>query len=107
MTHRERFLTTIRGGVPDRVPVVGSLTEQLAEKLAEKMNLDVDMQDSFLATRISHRDILLQLGNDVVLVGACRAANAPTMEIAPGRYRDEWGLEYEKCGFYTEVVKRP
>ncbi len=107
MNSRERFLTTICGGIPDRVPVVANLTEQLAEKLAAELHLPIEMQDSFLATRISHREILLQLGNDAVLIAATRAKNSPTQDLGNGRVRDEFGIEYETCGLYSEAVVRP
>lgn len=107
LTHKERFLAAIQGRDSDRIPVVGNLTEQLAEKFAAEMHLPVDMQDSFLATRISHRNILLRLGNDAVLVGACRAAGRETKPIGDGRVIDEFGIEYEKVGLYTEAVRRP
>lgn len=107
MNHRERFITTIQGGLPDRVPVVANLTVQVAEKLAKEFNLPVDMQDSFLATRISHREILKKLGNDAVLVAACRAKGKATITLENGNARDEWGLEYRDVGLYSEAVVRP
>ena len=107
MNSRERFLAAINGEKADRVPVVANLTEQLAEKLSEKLGLEVGMIDSFLATRISHRDILLALGNDAVLIASTRSAEKPTVLLENGRVRDEWGIEYEKVGLYTEAVVRP
>jgi uroporphyrinogen decarboxylase len=107
MNSRERFVATINGETPDRVPVVANLTEQLAEQLSKKLGLEVGMVDSFLATRISHRDILLELGNDAVLIASTRAADKPTVLLANGRVRDEWGIEYEKVGLYSEAVVRP
>jgi len=65
------------------------------------------MEDSFLATRISHRDILLKMGNDAVLVAATRGASSPTIRLENGNVRDEWGLEYKAVGLYSEAVVRP
>lgn len=107
MNSRERFLAAINRKTPDRVPIVANLTIQLAEKLGKEMNKEVQFVDSFLATRISHRDILLELGNDAVLVAATRGSQAPTITLDNGRVRDEWGLEYEMVGLYSEAVKRP
>lgn len=107
MNSRERFIATINGKEPDRVPVVANLTEQLATKLALELGCEVQMEDSFLATRISHRDILLKLGNDAVLVAATRGRMTPTVKLANGNVRDEWGLEYKTVGLYSEAVVRP
>lgn len=107
MNSRERFMTTLEGGTPDRVPIVANLTRQLAEKLAVELGCEVQMEDSFLATRISHRDILLKLGNDAVLVASTRGSRTPTVELENGNVKDEWGLEYEEVGLYGEAVGRP
>lgn len=107
MNSRERFLATIAGKTPDRVPIVANLTQQLAERLAKELYCDVQMEDSFLATRISHRDILLKLGNDAVLVAATRGSLSPTIKLENGNVRDEWGLEYKHVGLYSEAVLRP
>ncbi len=107
MNSRERFIAAINGEKPDRVPIVANLTEQLAEKLAKELDCEVQMEDSFLATRISHRDILLKLGNDAVLVAATRGASSPTATLPNGNVRDEWGLEYKVVGLYSEAVVRP
>ncbi len=105
MNSKERFIATINGLSPDRVPIVANLTEQLAQLLAVELHCDVQMEDSFLATRISHRDILLKLGNDAVLVAATRGS--PTIKLQNGNVRDEWGLEYKTVGLYSEAVVRP
>lgn len=107
MNSRERFLEAIKGGNPDRTPIVANLTIQVAEKLAKELNLEVGMVDSFLATRISHRDILLELGNDAVLVAGTRALNKKTFKKENGNVVDEWGLEYRTVGLYDEAVVRP
>jgi len=107
MNSRERFITTINGGTADRMPIVANLTRQLAERLAKELSCDVQMEDSFLATRISHRDILLKLGNDAVLVAATRGHKTPTINLPNGNVKDEWGLEYREVGLYGEAVVRP
>lgn len=105
MTHRERFLSTLEGRKPDRKPVLGHLTIQAAEALAPVLHKEVGFVDSFLATRISHRDILLALGNDAVTVGATRGT--PTVTLPNNDVRDEWGITYRTIGFYGEAVGRP
>lgn len=90
---------------PDRVPILANMTIQVAEKFAPLLNKEVQFIDSFLATRISHRDILLELGNDAVIIAPTR--EEPTTMLQNGNSIDEWNLVYQKCGFYGEVVKRP
>ncbi|MGL4393059.1 MAG: uroporphyrinogen decarboxylase family protein [Fusobacteriaceae bacterium] len=107
MNSRERFINAINKKNVDRPPIVGNLTIQLAEKLAENLKLPVEFIDSFLATRISHSQILLTLGNDAVIVAGTRAGNHPTITLKNGHAKDEWGLEYEQIGLYMEAVKRP
>ena len=105
VTHRERFISTLEGRIPDRKPVLAHLTIQAAEKLAQVLDKEVGFVDSFLATRLSHRDILLALGNDAVTIGATR--ETPTVTLPNGDARDEWGITYRTVGYYGEAVGRP
>lgn len=105
MNCRQRFLATLHNGKPDRIPILANLTVQVAEKLAPLLQEEIGNVDSFLATRISHRDILCRLGNDAVIVAATRGN--PTITLENGNLRDEWGLEYQQFGLYSEAVKRP
>jgi uroporphyrinogen decarboxylase len=105
MNSRERFLSVLSGKQPDRTPILANLTIQAAEKLAPILGKDVGFIDSFLATRISHRDILLALGNDAVVIAAARGK--PTITLPDGRVKDEWGLVYKNVGLYSEAVERP
>lgn len=107
MIKKERFITSARRGIPDRVPVFANLTPQVAEILGKKFNLPYKPEDSFLSTRISHVEILNFLGNDAVGVGACRQKDRPTVSIGNGRLKDEWGIIYERIGLYDEAVGRP
>lgn len=107
MKSRERFLTAINHEEPDKVPTFASLTPQVAEKLGREMGLPYEAEDSFLSTRLSHTEILLELGNDAVCVGACRDERYPTVKRDDGIIVDEWGLEYKEVGLYTEAIKRP
>ena len=105
MTHRERFLATLHGGTPDRIPIVANLTIQAAERVARELGTEVGFVDSFLATRISHRDMLLKLGNDAVLIAATPAT--PSVTLDNGDVRDELGITYRTIGLYGEAVERP
>ncbi len=105
MNSRERFLSVLNGKQPDRTPILANLTIQAAEKLAPVLGKEVGFIDSFLATRISHRDILLALGNDAVIIAAARGK--PTLALPDGKVRDEWGMIYKNVGFYSEAVERP
>jgi uroporphyrinogen decarboxylase len=105
MTSRERFLKALNFQEPDYVPVFANLTPQLAEKLGKEMNLPYEPEDSFLSTRNSHTEILLELGNDGVGIAACR--EIPTKTLENGTIKDEWGIIYKQVGFYTEAIIRP
>ena len=107
MNSRERFLKTINGEKADRVPIVANLTIQVAEKLAKELNLEVEFIASPLATRISHRSILLNLGNDAVIIASTNTKSKPTIKLPNGNVKDEWGIEYENIGLYSEAVVRP
>jgi len=97
MSPRERFLITLNHKEPDRVPTLTNLTPQIAEKLGKKMNLPWEAEDSWLSTRISHTEILLELGNDAVGVGPLRAKYAPT-RWEDGKLIDEFGFVYKMSG---------
>lgn len=107
MTSRERVIKALNFEEPDRVPIVANLTPQVAKRLGEAMNLPYEAEDSFLSTRISHTEILVELGNDAVLIGACRAKDRPTIKLESGNLKDEWDLEYGNVGIYMDVVERP
>ncbi len=67
MTSRERLISAINGRIPDRPPVFATLTPQVAKKMAQAVNLPYEKPiDSLLSTRISHRELLMHLGNDCV-----------------------------------------
>ncbi|MGC8777740.1 MAG: uroporphyrinogen decarboxylase family protein [Candidatus Caldatribacteriaceae bacterium] len=107
MTPRERFLKAIHFEEGDRVPTFTTLTPQVAEKFAAILHLPLELEDSFLSTRISHTQILLHLGNDAVGIGPGRGKNGETRFQSDGTLIDEFGLVYQSVGFYDEVIKRP
>jgi uroporphyrinogen decarboxylase len=107
MTSKERLRSALNFEEPDRVPIVANLTPQVAENLGKVMNLPYEAEDSFLSTRISHTEILLELGNDDVLIGACRDKKVPTILLDNGHLKDEWDLEYASVGIYMDIIERP
>lgn len=107
MTPRERFLKAIHFEEGDRAPTFTTLTPQVAEKLGQILQLPLELEDSFLSTRISHTQILLHLGNDAVGIGPGRGTNGATRVQEDGTLLDEFGLVYRRVGLYDEAVKRP
>jgi uroporphyrinogen decarboxylase len=107
VTPRERFLKTLRFEEGDRIPTFTTLTPQVAQKLGDVLHLPLELEDSFLSTRISHTQILLHLGNDAVAIGPGRGTHGATKVQEDGTCIDEFGLVYQRIGFYDEVIKRP
>jgi len=107
MNSKKRVITTLKNKIPDQVPVFATLTPQVAEKLSDDMDIPTKVEDSFLSTRISHTEILLELGNDAIGIGAGRSFDSPTEKLEDGRLKDEWGIIYKKVGLYSEAVERP
>ncbi|NSW75659.1 MAG: hypothetical protein HPY68_02570, partial [Candidatus Atribacteria bacterium] len=107
MMPRERFLKAIHFEEGDRVPTFTTLTPQVAAKLGEILGLPLELEDSFLSTRISHTQILLRLGNDAIGIGPGRGTNGATRIKQDGTLIDEFSLMYRRIGFYDEIIKRP
>ncbi len=107
MNSKERVQTALRLKEPDRVPIFATLTAPVAERVGEYLGISPDIKEAFLADRVSHTDILLELGNDCVGISANYPDNQPVEELGGGRKRDEWGIIYEKRGPYWEAVERP
>ncbi len=108
MNSRERFITTINGGEPDRPPVFANFTPQVAEKMSKYLGLPYEKPlDSMLSTRISHTKLLLHLGNDAVGTAAIAPKNAPTIVHPDGSMTNEYGMEFIPKGLYNEFSKYP
>ncbi|MBS3792976.1 MAG: uroporphyrinogen decarboxylase family protein [Candidatus Bipolaricaulota bacterium] len=107
MNSKERVRTALRLKEPDRVPIFATLTTPVAERVGKYLGISPDIKEAFLADRVSHTDILLELGNDCVGISASYPDNHPVVELGEGRKRDEWGIIYEKRGPYWEAVGRP
>ena len=108
MNSRERFITTINGGEPDRPPVFANFTPQVAEKMSKHLGLPYEEPlDSMLSTRISHTDLLMHLGNDAVGTASIAPHNAPTVNNADGTMTNEYGMVFKPMGLYNEFYKFP
>lgn len=108
MTSKERVLKAINHEKPDRPPLFVTLTPQAAEKLSKKLNLPYEPPiDSLLSTRISHTDLLTELGNDCVGIASCAPPDSPTKTLADGTIVNEWGMKFINAGLYNEFKEFP
>jgi len=111
MNSKERVLTALRRGIPDRVPVWVTVVGDLADRLAEVAGIPADPLDAYLTNRISNAALLTALGNDVVGIGATAPRAHPTRTRPDGLVEDEWGFVYRRVphdfGTYLEIVSRP
>ena len=108
MTSRERFLKTIHGGLPDRPPIFATFTPQIAHKMSQAIGVPYEEPiDSLLSTRISHMNLLTQLGNDAVAIAACAPKDFPTRTDPDGLITNEWGMRFKDVGLYNEFIEFP
>jgi uroporphyrinogen decarboxylase len=93
MTSRERVLTALRGGIPDRVPVWEYLFSLKLQK--EVMGYNTVLYDGKTQTEMAAR-----MGLDVVwapINGFCGIEDTP--HELNETYKDEWGVTYKKNGW--------
>jgi uroporphyrinogen decarboxylase len=95
VTGRERFVTALKGGMPDRVPVFDFLDSSLflQRVLGRKV-------ESYQARDVMEATFLC--GLDGAFIGYGGFAGYGTTEESPlgaNRYRDEWGTVWEKNGY--------
>ncbi|MEN8139465.1 MAG: uroporphyrinogen decarboxylase family protein [Bacteroidota bacterium] len=108
MNSRDRFITTINGGEPDRPPVFANFTPQVAEKMSKHLGVPYEEPlDSMLSTRISHTDLLLKLGNDAVGTASIAPLSAPTVKDENGLLTNEYGMVFKETDLYNEFYKFP
>jgi uroporphyrinogen decarboxylase len=87
MTSRERFLTAVRDGVPDRVPLVDWLFSQ--RLFREVLGVEkVESLQGDLSVRVAR-----EIGHDAVWIPFGGYAG---MSDKRGVYQDEWGTTYKK-----------
>jgi uroporphyrinogen decarboxylase len=93
MTPRERYLTAISGGIPDRVPVGDYLfSPPLQQRI---LGYTTPLYDGASQVKLAHA-----LGLDAIWVpinGFCGTEEEPHAEGT--RYQDEWGVTYIKHGW--------
>jgi uroporphyrinogen decarboxylase len=91
------------------VPVFITITPQLAERLRRALGMQrYTLADSPLSqNRISYHELLLELGNDIVGIGACSPDGCPTRELESGILTNEWRVKYRPTGYYAEMVEHP
>lgn len=109
MTSRDRVLAALAHREPDLIPIYITVTPQLAEQLGEQLGIDTyTVADSPLSqNRISYYEVLVELGNDVVGIGACSPKGNPTRNLGGGIKTNEWGVKYRDIGYYSEMVEHP
>ena len=97
MKSRERFVTALKCGIPDRVPVCDFLFSQRFMK--EKFGYTTDLYEGGPQTKLA-----TEIGLDAVYVpvnGYCGFEEEPHKEGE--EYQDEWGITYVKNGWPVMV----
>ena len=83
MKPKERVLKAIQWKEVDRPPVFATLTPHAAKKLSDHQGLPYEEPiDSLLASRASHNDLLVHMGNDCVGIAACYPETDPMMFVS-------------------------
>ncbi len=93
MTPRERFLTALNGGTPDRVPIAEHL-------FSLKLQKEVLGYNTILYEGSAQVELATKLGIDMVWLpinGFCGIEETPHLENEI--YQDEWGVTYKKNGW--------
>jgi len=93
MNSRERFLTALKGGTPDRVPIQEHLFSLKHQK--EVLGYNTDLYDGAAQTRLA-----ASLEIDMIwapINGFCGIEEIP--HNADELYQDEWGVTYKKNGW--------
>ncbi|WP_369017972.1 uroporphyrinogen decarboxylase family protein [Thermatribacter velox] len=94
LTPRERVLKALNFELPDRVPVFNSFTPEVEQALAEYLGCSKD-------------EVGVKIGNDVVRVAFDPPVGFETLVLEDGSFYDEWGIRYQKIGYYYEIVEHP
>ena len=93
MKPRERYLTALNGGIPDRVPICEHLFSR--RLLKEQMGYSTELYDGTTQTKLATK-----LGIDCIwtpINGFCGIEQEPHKEDEI--YKDEWGVTYKKNGW--------
>lgn len=93
MKSRERFLTALNGGIPDRVPIHEHLFSR--KLLQEQLGFTTVLYDGEAQVKLATK-----LGIDSIwtpINGFCGIEDIPHEENE--QYKDEWGVTYKKNGW--------
>ena len=93
MNSRERFLTALKGGTPDRVPIEEHLFSLKIQK--EIMDYNTELYEGAAQTQLASK-----LGIDMIWApvnGFCGIEETPHQ--IDEYYQDEWGVTYKKNGW--------
>ena len=93
MKPRERFLTALNGGIPDRVPILEHLFSR--KLLQEQLGYSTILYDGEAQAKLAAK-----LGIDGIWTpvnGFCGIEDVPHEENEV--YKDEWGVSYKKNGW--------
>ncbi len=105
MKPKERVLKAIQRKEVDRPPIFATLTPQAAKKLSDHQGLPYEEPiDSLLASRASHNDLLVHMGNDCVGIAACYPETNPIRKRDDGTFVNEWGMIFRDIGLYNEFA---
>jgi len=105
---RQRTLEAINHRQPDRPPIYVSVTPQIAEQLSEMLGIPYEPPiDAMESARISHMELLTEMGADLVAIAPSVPTAAPTITLPDGRIRNEWGMVFREVGIYTEFDEHP
>ncbi|MCY1719386.1 hypothetical protein OU798_03485 [Prolixibacteraceae bacterium Z1-6] len=93
MTPKERFLTALNGGTPDRVPIAEHL-------FSLKLQKEILGYNTVLYEGAAQAELATKVGIDMLWVpinGFCGIEETPHQENEI--YKDEWGVTYKKNGW--------
>ncbi len=109
LSSRQRVLKAVNREEPDRVPLFITITPQIAQQLSRYLQIpEYTEADSPLSqNRISFHELMVELGNDVVGIGACSPDAFPARDIGSGVLTNEWGVKYKTAGYYSEMLEHP
>jgi uroporphyrinogen decarboxylase len=110
MNSKERVLTALRRGVPDRVPLQFDLCRSLTDAFGEKLTIPVHYTTSYfedLTYRISANELRVAMGSDCVVVGGSLPSGYAHPTTNDGCIINEFGLKMRQGPLYMEVIEAP
>lgn len=99
MTSKQRVQTALRRETPDRAPVSADFVPEAAAALKNRLNIE------------DYHDMLVALGNDMLVTGVGIANSFYLEGGANGEYICPWGCKWKyfenESGSYTEIIEHP